>query len=52
MATDTYSDGTTTYEMRTYGAVRWAGRDKSLDPVEASTAALYDAEERGPHRPA
>jgi hypothetical protein len=36
-----------------YGAVRWATRDKSLDPVtEASTAALYDAEERVPHRPA
>ena len=36
-----------------YGAVRWATRDRSLDATtEASTAALYDAEERGPYRPA
>ncbi|MDB5475862.1 MAG: hypothetical protein JWP49_1373 [Phenylobacterium sp.] len=31
-----------------YGMARWATRDKRLDPVtEASTAALYDAIERG-----
>jgi hypothetical protein len=31
-----------------YGMARWATRDKRLDPVtEASTAALYDAVERG-----
>jgi hypothetical protein len=31
-----------------YGVARWASRDKRLDPVtEASTAALYDAVERG-----